>query len=101
VRVQGAIRSYAAGFAKNGKLALEKNENPYRRLTEVPFAWELEKEYTITVSANGPQLTVAVDGREYISYRDDEEPYLSGCIGLSVRNGSHCACRLIRVEGIA
>jgi hypothetical protein len=98
VRVQGAIRSYAAGFAESGRLVFEKNENPYRRLAEVPFDWEAGRDYTLTVEARGNQFTVAVDGREYLSYTDREAPYLSGCAGLSVRRGSRCACRLIRIE---
>jgi ADP-ribosylglycohydrolase len=98
VRVQGAIRSYAAGFAGGGKLVFEKNENPYRRLAEVPFAWEPGRDYTITVGARGNRFTVAVDGREYIAYTDAGAPYLSGCVGLSVRNGSHCALGDIRIS---
>ena len=101
VRVQGALRSYAAGFAEGGKLVFEKNENPYRRLAEVPFAWENGRDYLITVKALGPHFTVAVDGREYISYTDSDSPYLSGCIGLSVRRGSHCALKNIRVRAPA
>jgi hypothetical protein len=98
VRVQGAIRSYAAGFAGGGKLVFEKNENPYRRLAEVPFAWEPGRDYVITVKARGPHFTVAVDGREYISYTDNDKPYLSGCAGFSVRKGSHCAYRRIKIN---
>jgi ADP-ribosylglycohydrolase len=97
VRVQGAIRSYAAGFAGEA-LVFEKNENPYRPLAAVPFAWEPGRDYTITVTARGPDFTVAVDGREYISCTDKENPYLSGCVGLSVRNGSHCAYRFIKIN---
>jgi hypothetical protein len=98
VRVQGAIRSYAAGFAGDGKLVFEKNENPYRRLAEAPFAWEAGRDYTIAVTARGKRFTVAVDGREYISYTDDCDPYLSGCAGLSVRRGSHCALKNLRIS---
>jgi ADP-ribosylglycohydrolase len=98
VRVQGAIRSYAAGFAKGGRLVFEKNENPYRRLAEVPFAWEPGKDYTITVGARGNHFTIAVDGTDYISHTDNDCPYLSGCVGLSVRNGSHCALKNIRIS---
>jgi hypothetical protein len=98
VRVQGALRSYAAGFAEGGKLVFEKNENPYRRLAEVPFAWEKGRDYLITVRARGTHFTVAVDGREYIAYTDGDSPYLSGGVGLSVRRGSHCALKNIRVS---
>jgi ADP-ribosylglycohydrolase len=100
VRVQGAIRSYAAGFAEGGRLVFEKNENPYRRLAEVPFAWEPGKDYTVTVTARGNHFTVAVDGREYISFTDSDAPYLSGCAGFSVRRGSHGALKNIRISPV-
>jgi hypothetical protein len=51
----------------------------------------------IGIKAQGNRFTVSVDGKEYISYTDSDGPYLSGCAGLSVRRGSHCACRLIRI----
>jgi hypothetical protein len=95
--MEGAIID-AAGFAGDGRLVFEKNENPYRRLAEVPFAWTPGRDYTITVTARGNRFTVAVDGREYISYADSDKPYLSGCTGLSVRRGSHCALKNIRIS---
>jgi hypothetical protein len=98
VRVQGALRSYAAGFTEGGRLVFEKNENPYRHLAEVPFAWEPGKDYRITVTARENHFTVAVDGKEYISYTDSDSPYLSGCAGLSVRRGSHCALKDIKIN---
>lgn len=39
-RVQGAIRSYAAGLAPNGKAALYKNDNGYSVLAEADFPWK-------------------------------------------------------------
>jgi ADP-ribosylglycohydrolase len=98
VRVQGALRSYAAGFAEGGRLVFEKNENPYRRLAEVPFAWEPGRDYTIAVAARENHFTVSVDGREYISYTDADSPYLSGCAGISVRKGGRCALKDIRIS---
>ena len=37
VRVQGAIRSYAVGLLADGKIAILKNDNGYRVLTDAPF----------------------------------------------------------------
>jgi ADP-ribosylglycohydrolase len=98
VRVQGAIRSYAAGFAEGGKLVLWKNENGYRKLAEVDFAWEAGREYVITVTAKGRDLAIEVDGKRYLSFNDNDDPYLSGAVGFSVRNGSHCAYRKIVIK---
>lgn len=96
VRVQGAIRSYSAGLAEGDKLCLYKNENGYRKLTETDYAWELDREYVITVSATGNVIMVAVDDASLI-YADADSPYLTGSIGLSVQHGSHCSYRAISV----
>lgn len=98
VRVQGAIRSYAVGLAADGKLVLCKNENGYRVLAQADFSWQHDKEYHIQVCAKENSLTVSVDGTEYISFADKENPYLTGSIGFSVRNGSHCSLKSIRIQ---
>jgi ADP-ribosylglycohydrolase len=96
VRVQGAIRSYSLGFAPNGKFCLCKNENNYRILQETGYLWETDKYYTITVDVSGSRIKASVNNKELIDYTDDKNPYLYGCIGFSVRNGSHCAYRKVR-----
>jgi len=98
VRVQGAVRSYAAGFSMN-KLCLGKNESgSYRTLAETDFAWEPGKTYAITVKAEGNTLTVWVDGELLLTYADEQRPYMTGSIGLSVRGGSRCGYRMITVK---
>lgn len=97
VRVQGAIRSYAAGFQTEGKLGFYKNENGYRALAEIPFAWEKGKEYIIAVKAEGNRFEVKADGVTMLKVVDEENPYLYGGIGLSVRNGGHVSCKRIEV----
>jgi len=96
VRVQGAIRSYAAGFSGN-KLCLKKNENGYRTLAEVDFDWKHGQQYDVGIKASGNKFTVCIDGKEMISYTDEDSPYLSGSIGISVFNGSRCSYSKIKV----
>lgn len=96
VRVQGAIRSYAAGFS-GGKLCLKKNENGYHVLAETEFDWKLGQSYDIKVKADGNELTVYVDDMELLCYADEDSPYMSGAIGISVFNGSRCGYRKIKV----
>lgn len=98
VRVQGAIRSYAAGLLPGGKLGLLKNENGYRVLKEVDFPWEQGEEYTVSVEAKGAKLSVIVDNKEFITYEDKTEPYLTGGVGIAVRSGSHCRYSSIQVN---
>ena len=96
-RVQGAIRSYSAGFGPNGYFYLCKNENGYRILQKTEFAWKTGKYYTITINLKGPDIRILVNKKELIHYTDKNSPYLYGSIGFSVKNGSHCACRKVRV----
>lgn len=97
VRVQGAMRSYAAGLTQRG-LALLKNRNGYELLCEKPFAWEAGREYRITVRAMGRRLEVLLDGEPVLSFEDTQNPILSGSVGLSVSGGSHCLYRDLSVN---
>jgi hypothetical protein len=97
VRVQGAIRSYAAGLIENGKLGLFKNENGYHKLAETYFAWEAGKTYTLRVSVSGAVISVSSEDRELIRYTDTKNPYLKGSVGVSVRNGSRCCYSSIAI----
>ena len=100
VRVQGAIRSYAAGLLPDGKIAILKNDNGYRVLAEVPYAWENGTEYTITVKAVGNTISVIMDDKEILKVTDEERPYLRGSVGVSMQNGSHDKYRRIVVKGV-
>lgn len=99
IRVQGAMRSYAAGFS-GGRLVLDKNLYGYRNLCGAEFAWEPGREYRLKLAAQGSRITVSVDGRELLDYTDADSPILSGSAGLSVRNGSHCFYKDFTVKGI-
>ena len=99
VRVQGGIRSYAAGFLADGRAAILKNENGYRILSQCDFAWEKEKEYHLCVSVEGSRLILWVDDQKLLEVTDVERPYLEGAVGISVQNGSHCSCSKMAVHG--
>lgn len=88
-RVQGAIRSYAAGFNGDGKFALLKNVNGYQVLKETEYSWAADTQYTITVTAVGNKITASVSGECLLEFTDDDKPYLQGAIGLSAHEGSH------------
>lgn len=99
VRVQGAIRSYAAGLLPDGKIGILKNDNGYRVLAETSFSWEHGKEYTLTVKAEGNHLAVMMDDVEILQVTDEEYPYLRGSVGVAVQNGSHDKYRRIVIRG--
>lgn len=98
VRVQGAQRCYAAGFDGKGRFALLKNnQGCYQPLAEAAFNWQHGQTYEVAIQAAGNKITASV-GDVTLSHVDEESPWLSGAIGLGVRDGSHCALTSIRVN---
>ncbi|WP_130838578.1 ADP-ribosylglycohydrolase family protein [Lachnoclostridium sp. Marseille-P6806] len=95
-RVQGAIRSYAVGLLPGNKVAILKNENGYRVLTEALSYWRKEAPVTIDVTVKGDVIRASVNGAQ-LEYVDNDRPYLTGQIGISVRDGSHVSLSRISV----
>ncbi len=91
-RVQGAMRSYAAGFYGSGKVALLKNQNGYKMMVEKEFPWETGKEYRLTLTVEGSKVKLAVNGEALLEW-EDSEPLQQGGVGVAVQKGSHCLYR--------
>ena len=112
VRVQGAIRSYAVALLADSKIALLKNENGYRVLTDTAFDWKAGRDYEVSVCAQEPdcmqrskKCRLDVDKpnscRQILLYwnmRIRIITYLQGAVGVSVRNGSHAKYSSIRMR---
>lgn len=98
-RVQGGVRSYAIGLLDH-KIALLKNSNGYRILTEKSFEWAPDKPVRIRITASGNRIEAQVEN-EVLQYTDTDHPYLSGQIGLSVRDGSHVSLKCFRISPIS
>ncbi|MBR6767498.1 MAG: ADP-ribosylglycohydrolase family protein [Clostridia bacterium] len=98
-RVQGAMRSYAAGFDGSGRFTLFKNDCGYRPLCSGNFDWISGEAYTITVSSVGNKLTARC-GDLVLSYTDTDSPLMEGCVGISAEKGVHMSLSSIRVKGI-
>ena len=96
-RVQGAIYSYAFGFNGKGKLALLKNDNGYSELASCDFDWTYGEDYRFVVEVKGKQIS-AHCGDKVLAVEDAASPYLTGQIGLSVRNGSRMKVKAMSVE---
>ena len=97
IRAQGAMRGYLAGFWGD-ELVILKNRCGLKRLASVKFPWERGRDYALTLKAEGPRLTVSV-GEAILSVEDREEPYLRGCYGFAVREGSRCRIDWFVVKG--
>jgi ADP-ribosylglycohydrolase len=99
-RVQGGIRSYAAGLADGNRLCLYKNHNGYQELASVAFAWQTGQEYRIGVKAVGNHFEISVNGELKLSYVDQDNPYLYGMIGFSNSEGSHTHYSCFELKGL-
>ncbi|MEK7442178.1 MAG: ADP-ribosylglycohydrolase family protein [Chloroflexota bacterium] len=99
VRVQGARRSYAVGFAPKDRMAIYKNIGGYQVRHESEFVWKHQQRYRLQVVAHGAELIVSVDNVEVMRWTDSRGPYLNGQIGLSTFNGSHTRYAYLQVIG--
>lgn len=99
VRVQGAIRSYAAGI-ENGRLVIQKNDNGYRTLAETPCPVQPHEKMTLAVSVRGREISARCGGVTVCCTDDSERPYLNGAVGVAVRSGSEALLESIRVRGV-
>lgn len=96
-RVQGAIRSYAFGFNGAGRLALLKNCNGYRELAACPFEWRHGQEYQFDIEVRGNVLKARC-GQAELTAIDEQEPYLTGQVGYSVREGSRLSSSMLELR---
>lgn len=100
VRVEGAVRSYLIGFHSDRTFAvLKKTRQGLTVLGEIPFIWEKGKTYRITVKADGNRIQAEIQGT-VLGVLDQDRPYLAGCIGLAVREGSRSYCRTLEIKSV-
>lgn len=96
VRVQGAMRSYAIGLLPNNKFGILKKHKKYSILKTVDFNWIHNKEYKIVISVKNNELHACIENVN-LTIKDTNCPYLNGCIGLTVMEGSRLSCSEIKV----
>ena len=92
-RVQGTARFYAAGFEGDEAVILCEDHGT-TMLARVPFVREAGRDYRLTLTAKGENLTLAVDGRELLTATDASFRY--GMAGL--RMGSVGRMTIARLE---
>jgi len=97
VRVQGAMRSYAIGLCDGGKICVIKNEYGSHVIAQADFSWEMGKTYELMVNVNGPAIDVYVNGAKVLQCMDNDNPHLTGAVGLSVKNGSRTSYKTLAV----
>lgn len=99
-RVQGAVRSYAIGLSPDNRLTLYKNNNGYTELASIPYKWECGCEYTFRIEAVKAGIKVYCSHQLLMEFTDDNNPYLTGQVGVSVQKGSHCHYKNFIIQGI-
>lgn len=101
VRVQGAIRSYAAGMLNPTTFAILKNDNGYTELARMTVPEQKNGvPFTVAVTAKGNCLTAVLNGSHTLAAEDKDHPYLTGAIGVSVQEGAHLSCRYLQVKPV-
>ncbi len=101
VRVQGALRSYAAGLAPDNRLVLyRKAGHDYAPVASAHFPWQHGTRYTLTIAARSRQLSVTIRSEHDTASLEwiDPHPYLTGQIGFSTWYGSHTRYEALRIR---
>jgi len=95
IRAQGAERYYAAGFS-NGKLVILVEDFGTMMLAEAPFERELNREYSMTLAANGDELFLSIDGKTQLTVRDKTFAY--GMCGLRMASAGRLSVGIIEIQ---
>ncbi|MGZ9810248.1 ADP-ribosylglycohydrolase family protein [Pseudoroseicyclus sp. H15] len=74
VRAQGTSRFYAAGF-EDGKLRILREDFGTTVLAETDYPVEIGREYELSVTIKGDEISVTVDGTPALTARDDRIAY--------------------------
>lgn len=80
-RVQGAIRGYYAGFNDEGKAAILLNNKGLKTLASREYPWEYGKEYKLTFTVKGEELSLKINDEEVLRTTDNTLGY--GMVGYS------------------
>lgn len=85
VRAQGAMRGYALGLSKRGKVAVYKNDFAFIRLAETDFDWEIGEVYEMDAEVFGERITLFINGKKLLEVRDKKFAYgMYGCGSLAM-----------------
>jgi ADP-ribosylglycohydrolase len=98
-RVGGMRRWYALLLCDDGMARLVKDREALTILAEQSFAAELDRPYRLSLVVQGNRIRVEIDGEQIADVVDDDEPLLSGGVGLIVTEGT-LSSGAVRVEPI-
>ncbi|MGF7057864.1 ADP-ribosylglycohydrolase family protein [Brassicibacter mesophilus] len=79
-RAKGAMMGYAAGFAKDGRVCLYKNDFGYDILKEAYYPWVEDKEYQLSFQVFEDRLSLFINDELILETKDDHYEYgMYGC----------------------
>ncbi len=70
VRAGGIMRGYLGGFGGNNKLVILRQDFGVETIAEIPFDWELNQSYELSLFAKGNRIGLSVNGKEVL-YAED------------------------------
>lgn len=103
-RVQGALRSYAAGLGPDAQAILYRKEGQaYMPVASTPFAWQHRQPVSVALAVQGAHVQATFQGPTGSADLEwtDPAPYLTGQVGLSTWLGSHMRCEALRVTPLS
>jgi hypothetical protein len=86
-RVQGLRRYYALLLCEDGVLRLVKALHGTHELAAVPFPWEPDQTYRLTLQVVDAHLSAWVDGRLVLDVEDQDQPLDGGGVALLCEEG--------------
>ncbi len=97
-RVQGYRRRYALVLSASNRIVLlKKNKGQSIELGSATLL-NADDEHIITLQVKANHLTALVDGKVVLEYTDEQDPYLSGKVGLLQGGGGRMTCLFVDVR---
>ncbi|MBI9048906.1 MAG: ADP-ribosylglycohydrolase family protein [Anaerolineaceae bacterium] len=98
-RVQGALRAYAAGVSDNKLVLFKKSDGLYRELISTSCSMKLEASMRLTIDGSGNHISIALPDEELsLQWTDEDEPNLTGMIGLANFANCHTCFEVVHVR---
>lgn len=97
-RAKGTLWGYAAGFAKDGKVIIYKNDHGFSVLAETGFSWQQNRTYRMLLRSEGGRLELRVDGETLLTAEDDTFSYgMYGFGSLGIGRTAYADFRVVEL----
>ena len=97
-RIQGAQRGYYGGIDEDGFSIIKKKHGKKIVLSHKKTEWEYGREYELTLSVVGDEITLSVDNEKQLTIKDDEYKY--GMVGYGELSGGRRAFCNMKIKEV-